>query len=56
MLSLSPEEKKKLNINNNKAHNTLKMKIKKHNDGKDLDEQIKLFLENPVDSDAERKE
>ena len=51
--NFSAEDKKKLNQNNNKSFNTLKQKIKKHN--LLFTKEINEFLQNPVDSDDEKK-
>ena len=52
LLGVTAEAKKKFSQTNNKAYNTLKQRIKKHNLGFKVE--IDQFLENPVDSEAER--
>ena len=52
LLGITAEAKKKFSQTNNKAYNTLKQRIKKLILGFKVE--IDQFLENPVDSEAER--
>ncbi|CAD8092142.1 unnamed protein product [Paramecium sonneborni] len=54
ILQFTAEQKKKLGVNNSKAYNTLKQRIKKHN--LTIKEKIDEFINNPVTTDQSEDE